>query len=133
MSQQLKGQANQWWQAVTDQKTFNTYQETIQTTWKILQETVKLSWLILCLALVLAGWLWRGSFSSGQQLKTWIDALEEPKANAVWIDVKDYVLGKTQILTTQLLNQARGQLGLSPIAIKAPAPKAIAQSKADHA
>ncbi|HEY9828137.1 MAG TPA: hypothetical protein V6D19_22090 [Stenomitos sp.] len=121
MSQQLQSQATQWWQTVASQKTIKTYQDTAQITWSILQETLKLAWLILCLGLVLFGWLWQGSTSSGQRLKTWIDSLEEPKANTIWLDTKNFLLEKAQVASLSVLNQARTQLGLATVAPATPA------------
>lgn len=127
MSQQLQSQATQWWQTVASQKTIKTYQDTAQITWSILQETLKLAWLILCLGLVLFGWLWQESTSSGQRLKTWIDGLEEPKANAIWLDTKNFVLEKVQVASLSVLNQARTQLGLATVAPASPAAIAASQ------
>lgn len=129
MSQQLQQQVIQWWQAVASQETLNTYQKTIQVTWNVAQETVKLLWLILCLGFVLLGWLWQKSISSGQELKIWLHDLEEPKANKIWLDTKEFVIERAQYTAMYLQNKARTQLGLSEVAPPPKVPKTVSQPK----
>jgi hypothetical protein len=120
MSYPLRSQISIWWQTVSSEETLNLYQNTIQTTWKILQETAKLLWLFLLLGLVFFDWFRNTAINSGGQLKTWVDSLQEPKAEHVWAEVVKFAKSVGQTGTTRLLGQAREQLGLSQ-----PEPRAV--------
>jgi hypothetical protein len=112
VSYQLQNQFNVWWQTVVTKETFDTYQKTIQLTWRILQETAKLLWLFLCLGLVLFTWLWETSQQSGQQFKTWINSIPEPKAEYIWAETGARLASFSRISATSLVAQAKEQLGL---------------------
>jgi hypothetical protein len=134
MSYPLRSQISLWWQTVSSEETLNTYQKTVQVTWKILQETTKLLWLFLCLGLVLFDWVRNTSVQSGQQFKTWVDSLQEPKAEHAWAEVVKLAKSVGQNGTTRLLGQAREQLGLATPAVAQPAMptvSAVAAPKAE--
>jgi hypothetical protein len=116
VSYQLQSQLNVWWQTVSSEETFNTYQKTIQTTWQILQETTKLLWLFLCLGLVLFTWIGETAQQSGQQLKTWINSIPEPKAEHIWSEAGTRLSSFSRASATSAVAQAREQLGLSAAA-----------------
>ncbi len=118
MSYQLQNQLNVWWQTVSSEETFNTYQKTIQITWQILQETARLLWLFLCLGLVLFTWIGETTQQSGQQLKTWVDSIPEPKAEHLWSEVSTRLSSVSRSSATSMVAQAREQLGLSTAAPK---------------
>jgi hypothetical protein len=118
VSYQLQNQLNVWWQTVSSEETFNTYQKFIQTTWRILQETAKLLWLFLCLGLVLFTWIGETTQQSGQQLKTWVNSIPEPKAEHIWSEVSTRLSSVSRSSATSLVAQAREQLGLSTVAPK---------------
>lgn len=118
MSYQLQNQLNVWWQTVSSEETFNTYQKFVQTTWRILQETTKLLWLFLCLGLVLFTWIGETTQQSGQQLKTWVNSIPEPKAEHIWSEVSTRLSSVSRSSATSMVAQAREQLGLSTVAPK---------------
>jgi hypothetical protein len=118
VSYQLQNQLSAWWQTVSSEETFNTYQKTIQTTWQILQETAKLLWLFLCLGLVLFTWIGDTTQQSGQQLKTWVNSIPEPKAEHIWSEVRTRLSALSRSSATSMVAQAREQLGLSADAPK---------------
>lgn len=113
MSYQLIDQVKVWWTTVSDKDSLGTYQKTIQTTWNILRETGKLLWLVFCLGLVLVTWIWTSSKTSSQQLKTWYESIPEPKSENLWTEVSQFLVSTGQNTATQLMTQAREQLGLS--------------------
>jgi hypothetical protein len=113
MSYPLRSQISLWWQTVSSEETLNIYQNTVQVTWKILQETAKLLWLFLCLGLVFFDWFRNTAIDSGRQLNTWVDSLQEPKAEHIWSEIVKFTKSVGQDGTTRLLGQAREQLGLS--------------------
>jgi hypothetical protein len=121
MSYPLRSQISLWWQTVSSEETLNIYQNTVQVTWKILQETAKLLWLFLLLGLVFFDWFRDTAINSGAQLKTWVDSLQEPKAEHVWSEVVKFAKSVGQNGTTRLLGQAREQLGM-----QAPPPRTVA-------
>jgi hypothetical protein len=123
MSYPLRSQISLWWQTVSSEETLNIYQNTVQVTWKILQETAKLLWLFLCLGLVFFDWFRNTAVNSGGQLKTWVNSLQEPKAEYVWSEVVKFTKSVGQNGTTRLLDQAREQLGLL-----APEPSPVAKT-----
>lgn len=125
MSYQLQSQLNVWWQTVSSQETFSTYQKFIQTTWQIVQETAKLLWLFLCLGLVLFTWIGETTQQSGRQLKTWVNSIPEPKAEHIWSEVSTRLASLSRSSATSMVAQARAQLGLSSVQ---PKPKAAALS-----
>jgi hypothetical protein len=118
VSYQLQSQLNVWWQTVSSEETFGTYQKTIQTTWQILQETTKLLWLFLCLGLVLFTWIGETTQQSGRQLKTWVNSIPEPKAEHIWSEVSARLSALSRSSATSMVAQAREQLGLSTAAPK---------------
>jgi hypothetical protein len=113
MSEPLRNQINSWWRTVSSEETLNTYQNTLQVTWNILRETAGLIWLFLCLGLVFFDWFRDTAIGSGRQLKTWIDALPEPKVEHAWSEVVSQSKSVSQVGTSRLLEQARGQLGIT--------------------
>lgn len=119
MSYQLQNQVRVWWQTISSEETFNTYQKTVQVTWSILQETAKLLWLFLCLGLVLFTWVGETAQHSGQQLKTWVNSIPEPKAEHIWSEMSARLSDFSRSTGTALIAQAREQLGLSAVQPKA--------------
>lgn len=115
MSEPLRNQISDWWQTVSSEETLNTYQNALQVTWNILRETAKLIWLFFCLILVFFDWFRDTAVGLGQQLRSWVNALPEPKAEHAWSEVIAWSKSISQVGTYSLVNQARGQLGIAPV------------------
>jgi hypothetical protein len=137
MSSQLIDQVNVWWKTVTDKESLGTFQKTIQFIWNILWETGRLLWLVLCLGLVLATWIWTSSKTSSQKLQAWYESIPEPKSERVWSEASQFLVSAGRTTATNMMSQAREQLGLpepeatpiNPLAA-APAPKPAAPAAA---
>jgi hypothetical protein len=130
MSSQLIDQVNVWWKTVTDKDSLGTIQKTIQFIWNILLETGKLLWLVLCLGLVLATWVWTSSKTSSQKLQAWYQSIPEPKSEHVWTEASQFLVSAGRTTATNMMTQAREQLGLP--ALDAPTP-AVAMTAAKPA
>jgi hypothetical protein len=118
MNNQLLDQVTLWWKTVSDQEAFSNYQKTIQITWNILRETAKLLWLFLCLGLILVVWIGTFSKQSGQQVKAWYEGIAEPKAENVWSEASQFLTATSKTTAMQAFNQAREQLGLTPMEVR---------------
>ena len=128
MSQPLKSQVSYWWQTVASEETLNTYQSALQVTWNILRETAKTLWLFLCLGLVFFDWFRDTATRLGRQLRNWVDALPEPKAEHAWSEVVQWSKSVGQTGSSRLLNQAREQIGVAPVAYPATQPTISAKA-----
>jgi hypothetical protein len=131
MSYQLVDQVKVWWKTVSDKESLGSYQKTVQATWNILRETGKLVWLVFCLGLVLVTWIWTSSKTSSQKLKTWYEGIQEPKSEHLWAEVSQFLTTTGRTTATQVMTQAREQLGLpAPGMTPTPVPRTVAAAPA---
>jgi hypothetical protein len=133
MSSQLIDQVNVWWKTVTDKESLGTFQKTIQFIWNILLETGRLLWLVLCLGLVLATWIWTSSKTSSQKLQAWYQNIPEPKSERVWAEVSQFLVSASRTTATNMMTQAREQLGLPTSEAPTPIVKAVTAAPAPPA
>jgi hypothetical protein len=124
MSSQLIDQVNVWWKTISDKDSLGTFQKTILFIWNILRETGRLLWLVLCLGLVLITWIWTSSKTSSQKLQAWYESIPEPKSEHVWAEVSQFLVSTSRTTATNIMSQAREQLGL-PTEAPTPVVKAV--------
>jgi hypothetical protein len=125
MSSQLIDQVNVWWKTVSDKDSLGTFQKTILFIWNILRETGRLLWLVLCLGLVLITWIWTSSKTSSQKLQAWYESIPEPKSEHVWAEASQFLVSASRSTATNVMAQAREQLGLPAPEAPTPVVKAV--------
>lgn len=101
-------------------ETAATYQKTLNLTGTILKETAQLIWLIICSAFVFGAWAGDTSMKTGSRLRQWVDQKGSPSLASAE-DKSLATTGKSLLDQGKggidyLLNQAREQLGLEPVA-----------------
>jgi len=117
---QIQLQASKLLELLFSDETAATYQKTLNLTGTLLKETAQLIWLIICSAFVFGAWVGDTSMKLGSNLRNWIDQQGSPSLapsekkplSATGKSLLDQ--GKTA--ADYLLNQAREQLGLEPVA-----------------
>lgn len=115
MSSPVSAQASKVWQLLTAPSTASSYQQAFGVTKEIVQETAQLLWLLFCLVLVAGDWFWKRSIAAGQNTRTWVNDLIEPKersakptqtASQIW----EGFLASGKSMANSLLTTAKQQL-----------------------
>ncbi|MGB3614657.1 MAG: hypothetical protein WBA10_12760 [Elainellaceae cyanobacterium] len=112
MTQRIRLQAQQFWQALAGSKTRQSYRSALTTTWTIIREGSLLLWLLICLVLVAFDWGTATAIAAGRASRDAVSRLDNIQSDTIVADTKQTLLsvGKTSVAAT--LAQARGQLGL---------------------
>lgn len=116
----IQVQASKLWELLFSDETAQTYQTTLNLTGTILKETAQLIWLIICSVFVFGAWVSDTSVKTGNNLRTWIDEQGAPSTAAATdpntlADTGKNLLDSGRTWLTDLLSQAREQLGLEPL------------------
>lgn len=130
----IQVQASKLWELLFSDETAQTYQTTLNLTGTILKETAQLIWLIICSVFVFGAWVSDTSVKTGNNLRTWIDEQGTPSTataadTSTLADTGKNLLDSGRTWLTDLLSQAREQLGLEPLP-PAPVKKKIEPSPA---
>ncbi|MGF1512443.1 MAG: hypothetical protein ACFB5Z_01925 [Elainellaceae cyanobacterium] len=121
MTQRIRQQAQQVWQALSGADTRQAYGTAVAHTWTILRESSLLLWLLACLVLVAFDAGAATAIAAGRTSRTVMGRLGEAKPDAIAANAKQTLLtaGKTGLANT--LTQAREQLRLPQKAVAQPA------------
>ncbi|MEM9949335.1 MAG: hypothetical protein AAF810_25155 [Cyanobacteria bacterium P01_D01_bin.36] len=138
---QIQLQASKLWDLLFSEDTSETYQNALNLTGSILKESAQLIWLVICSVFVFGAWFGDASMKTGNSLRGWIEAQQNPSL-APAEEKPDLAETGRNLLATgrssfdNFLNTAREQLGLEPVEpapVKTPAVKKVAAAPATTA
>lgn len=112
----IQAQASKLWDLLFDEDTGTTYQAALNLTGTILKEFAQLIWLTLISVFVFGAWFSDVTVKTGKGIRDWVDnrdtdvpAVTDGKSAG---EASKDLLEKGRVTVSQLLNQAREQLGL---------------------
>lgn len=136
----IKEQANAVGQLVFSSETGDLYKRTLTRTWDIIRETALLLWLVVCLTVVGGEWFYRTSVGLGRSARDWYTTFSEKSTATTEAQplgsTGEALLGMVKSSTSNLISQARKQIGLpapEPTAPAAATPKPAAPPAAPPA
>ncbi|MGB3790518.1 MAG: hypothetical protein WA949_21095 [Phormidesmis sp.] len=132
----IQKQASALWELLFDEETAETYQSALNLTGKILTDLAQLIWLIVCSVFVFAAWFSDAAVKAGNRIRAWVDQQtgETPTAAETksLSEKGEELLGNSRVAIVQLLNKARGELGLEAEPLPTPASEKAAISSASE-
>ena len=141
---QIQLQGSKVLELFLSKETRETYQEALTLTGTLLKELAQLIWLTISSAFVFGAWVGDASMKTGNGLRGWIEQQQNPSLVPAEDKMPLAEKGKDLLATGRtgldnLLNNARGQLGLEPVepapvrqpSVKKAAPAAASPTPAD--